>query len=399
MEVYADRLAALNFEGRLGDIDIGIQEAKAEFQRLIQLGLDELHARRRLLLERERDLMVFKEDNKLRRAAHFPNTPVKVLLIGLIFVLGMIETFGNTYFLAKGNELGIFGAYTEATIISALNLVGAMIFAHWCQNVVHANVMRRMVGYLAVLGYIAFMFGLNLLVAHYREVSGVFLENGGVEAIKRIRANPLGLQEFQSWTLLGMGCLFSIISFWDKLHLDDVYPGYGKRTRVLSADREEYIAEKEHHNQALGDHLNRAVDTLRATRHDLIRWRQDHTSMLESRGRIIEAFDAQMVHLERAGNSLLTVYRETNRKARGGKAPKRFKDPWEFTLPNVDRKLPATALDSETMDRLITQSDGKLAAGVTALHEEHNSGLQRYRALDDLVADEQTVEAPNGEAT
>jgi hypothetical protein len=398
LEVYGDRLAALNFEGRLGDIDIGILEAKAEFKRIIQLGIDELHARRRLLLHREKDLEVFREDNNLRRAADYPRLHIKVFLIGLIFVLGFIETAGNTTFLAKGNELGIYGAYTEAFFISVLNLGGTMIFAHWCRNVVHVNIQRRFVGYIAVVGYLACMLSLNLVVAHYREVSGVFLENGGLEAIRRFKIDPFRLAEIESWLLFGMGCLFSIISFWDKLHLDDVYLGYGKRTRSLEEDREEYIAEKEHHTNVLSDHLSEAVEILRATKNDLMRWRQEHSSMLETRKRLIDSFDEQIDHLERSGNILLTVYREANRKARGGKAPKRFKDSWKMTRPHIDREFPATALDRDTMDRLIEKSEGKLEAGITALHDEHNIGLQKFRDLDDLVEDEQLSKAKNGEA-
>jgi len=398
LEVYTDRLSALNFEGRLSDIDIGIQEAKAEFKRIVQLGMDELHARRRSLLHREKDLEVFREENGLRRAAHYPNLSKRIFLIGLVALLGLIETIGNTTFLAKGNELGILGAYTEAIVISGLNLIGAMILAQWCRNIVHVSSQRKLIGYLAAPGYLVFMLGLNLLVAHYREASGVFLENGGMEAIIRLKTDPLGLADFKSWILFGMGCLFSIISFWDALQLNDVYPGYGKRTQVLEADREEYIAEREHHSSELSNHLSDAVETLRNTKNDLTRWRQEHTSILESRKRLMEAFDEQMPRIERAGNTLLTIYREINRKARGGKAPKRFKEPWKMTYPNFDRELPSSALNMETMDRLIKQSEGKLEVGVSVLNEEYDTGLQKFRGLDELVDDEQLGGASNGKA-
>jgi hypothetical protein len=388
LEVYTDRLSALNFEGRLSDIDIGIQEARAEFQRIVQLGMDELHARRRSLLHREQDLDLFRKENKLQRAADYPGINKKVFLWGLIAVLGLIETMGNTAFLAKGNELGLLGAYTEAIVISGLNLVGAMIIAQWSRNVIHVSFFRKLIGILSCVGYLAFMIGLNLLVAHYREVSGVFLENGGFEAISRIKSDPFGLADFKSWILFGMGCLFSIISFWDSLNLNDIYPGYGRRTQILEEDRGEYIEEKEHHIAVLTNHLSMSVEVLRDTKNDLTKWRQEHTTILESRKRIMEAFDEQMRHLERAGNTLLTVYREVNRKARGGKSPKRFKESWKLSVPNIDREIPPSALNMKTMDRLVKESGGKLESGVSVLNEEFDAGLQKFRSLDDLVADE-----------
>jgi hypothetical protein len=395
LEVYADRLAALNFEGRLGDLDIAIHEAKAEFKRIFELGLDELHARRRSLLRRESDLNVFREENKLRRSAQYPSFQKKVFLIGLIVVLGLVETIGNTTFLAKGNELGLLGAYTEAVVISGLNLVGAVIFALLCRNIGHIRIKRKIIGYLSAIGYFVAVIALNLLVAHYRDASGVFLENGGIEALARFQADPIGLVDIKSWILFGMGCLFSVITFWDTFHLEDLYPGYGKLTRVLDDDREEYLAEKEHHIYELGHHLSDVVETLRDTKHELVRWRQDHSLVLEYRRRVIEGFDEQLTHLERAGNLLLTVYRENNRKARGGKGPKRFKEPWKMASPHVDREIPATALDTVTMDRMVSEADGKLDVGISQLNDEHNTGLQKFRSLDELVDDDQLDEAVN----
>lgn len=399
LEVYAERLAALNFEGRLGDIDIGIQEAKAEFLQIIQLGLDQLHALRRSLLHREKDLEHFREDNKLRRAADYPSLPKKIFLIGIIAVIGLIETFGNTAFLAKGNELGILGAYTEALVISALNIGGAIIFAQWSRNIVHNSTKRVFIGYLAAVSYLVFMLGLNILVAHYREVSGIFIENGGIEAINRLKADLLGLVDFQSWILLGMGCLFSIVSFWDALKFDDIYPGYGKKTRILEVDRHKYIDEKEFHISELAQHLKDTVEGLRSTKYDLIKWRQEHTSIMESRKRLLEAFDEQMTHLQHAADTLLTSYRETNRKARGGVAPGRFKKPWKMTIPQVDRAIPASALNVETMNHLIAQLSGKLEAGMSSLHDQHNIGLQNFRGLDDLVEDEKLGKDKNDKSS
>jgi hypothetical protein len=87
---------------------------------------------------------------------------------------------------------------------------------------------RKIIGFLSLLGWLAFATIFNLLVAHYREAAGVFLEGGGAIALQALKTDPLGLAEFQSWVLFGIGALFAFIALIDSLSMDDPYPFYGK---------------------------------------------------------------------------------------------------------------------------------------------------------------------------
>ena len=397
LEIYADRLASLNFEGQLSDIPIGLRNALSEFHAIIRNGLNDLHPKRRGLLERERDLKYFQTDNGLKRRSYYPSSAKRVFLIGIIFVVGLLETIGNTSFLAKGNQLGIIGAYSEALVISILNLGAAFGFGRIATNLVHKSIFRKLIGSLASLTALTVCIVLNLAVAHYREVSGTVLDAGGRAAIAALAENPIGLNEFQSWILFGMGALFAVISFVDGLKFDDPYPGYGHRSRIVDEARREYLTEVEHYTDEMRDARDSAVEILRETKNDLAYWRKEHTAILESRKRLIESFNEHMSHLERAGNSLLSDYRDANRQAREGKAPARFKNPWTMSRPNLDYELPVSILTPERMDELISTAALKLEQGVTDLYNAHDEGLKSFDALNDMVPDDVSLTMPGPE--
>lgn len=389
LDTYAERLSSLNFEGRLIDIELEVQNSISELKRAIQTGLNHLHPSRRELLHREKDLEIFREENNLRRAAHFPTASMKFLQFSFIVLLWLIETVGNTSFLANTNEFGVIGAYSEAMIISTLNLGGAYLLAKLCTNIIHVSFSRKLIGLTFILFYLSFLIFLNLLVAHYREASGLFLDTGGFEAISRMKENLLGLDEFKSWLLFSMGCLFSLLSFWDTLKLEDPYPGYGRITRILDSTREDYISEVDYHLDELGDNFEEAVGELKTIKNDLVKWRQEHNSIVESRNRLLIAFDEQLSHLERAGNSLLSFYRDTNRKSRGGKGPKRFKELWKMDSKPQQFDGFVTLTNIERMDTLVQNANEGLAVGVQELREVYDNGRNEFKSLDSLVEDEQ----------
>lgn len=388
LEVYNDRISLLNLDSKQNELKLEVERSLAEYEGIIERGLDNLHAKRRRLLIRENDLKQFQDENKLIRSAIYPTFPKKVFLIGLIALLLLVETFGNTAFLAKGNELGILGAITEAVVISALNLIGAMLFAQWVKNSVHVKLRRQLIGYIGFAIYILYFITLNLAVAHYREVSGVLMESGGIEAINRMHSDPTGLTEFQSWMLLGMGCIFSIISFWDSLQLDDIYPGYGKRTRILDEDREYYIAEKEEHINQLEEHLDITMSKLTGLVSDMKGMKGELFSIVDSRSVLIESFKNILVGLERTGNSLLSIYREANRKARNGRAPRRFNENWNMEIPNISNKSSSISQLQQSIEKIIEEADLEVNIGLEELKKKHKEGIDKFRALDDLVRDE-----------
>lgn len=387
LDIFSERLAVLNFEGRIGDIDLGVKEAISRLGTIVETGLDHMHSLRRDFLQRERDLETFQRKNRLDRGVLYPTIGHKVLCWGILAVLFVIETVGNSYFLAKGNELGILGAYTEALAITAVNLgFPFLIAASFSRNFLHVHFGRKLFGLLSFFTFLAVATALNVGVAHYREVSGSLVAEGGAAVIARILVDPFGLAEFQSWVLFGLGIILSLLAFLDALKLDDIYPGYGAQARKLAEVRHFYIDRKTASIDDLTDELEEAVDALKQAKRELGRWRREHLSILEARKRLFEAFDIQLDHLERVVNMILSEYREANRRSRPDKkSPKRFGTAWQIDRPMIDRSPPETAMATQQLNDLINDSECRLEQGVDSLYAEFKEAMTKFSRLDHLV--------------
>ena len=72
----------------------------------------------------------FKEKNKLSRDASYPDS--KLMSYFILLALLMIESFINGTLFASGSSQGIFGGWSIAVLISAVNVIfGFMVGAFW----------------------------------------------------------------------------------------------------------------------------------------------------------------------------------------------------------------------------------------------------------------------------
>ena len=331
---------------------------------------EDLRSRQRDLWEAEKALTTFQEENIINREAHERSHAQRVFSIGTIAVLFLIETLGNAVFLAKGNELGLFGAYTEAILISFVNLGIAFLLGRLATNYVCVRWSRKSVGILVAIAFVVFAFFFNLMVAHYREITGTVLDEGGQLAISAFRENPIGLRDFQSWMLFFMGFLFAIISFIDGIMWNDPYPGYSKVFFDYRDQDEEYKDMYDKYQENLKNISNEAVERLNRINQKLMGYEKERSSILTARKHVIEWYEDHLDHLEHAGNDLLMRYRELNRERRGGEAPYRFKEPWIMERSTIDRTLPEGLLTHEEIAEIISEATARVDDRVKELRKE-----------------------------
>ena len=387
MEVYAERLASLNFAGRISDLDLSIEASISSFKRLIKDGLDHLHALRRDLVENESSLRRFRERERREDPAVLRNQWTHAIQIMLIAVFGFIESISNAIFLAKGNEQGVLGAYTIAIGISFLNLGTSILFARFSTNLIHMNIFRKFIGLISLILFFIFSFGLNLSVAHFRDATDQLLEGGGLYAIQAMQENPFGLKDFSSWLLMGIGFLFAIFTFIDVFFFEDPYPRYSYVTKTARKSSENYAYASAQLTHRIGEYQVEAFEDLRATKDDLSSWRHHLGVILDHRARWIEAFQSQLDHLNRAGNSLLSIYREANKTARKGKPPARFKESWKMLRPSREDALPPNTMAGKEIDALIATAQMRLDSGMKEVSAIHDRALADFKGLDNLVPD------------
>src|ERR1700676_175834 len=188
VRTYKERLTGLDFEGRFGTIRQAAPAAVSEFRAEAAQGRDELPGLRRHLADLELERDDFRRRHNLTRAAHWASGGNLTVKVGVLLVLFVFEVFLNGFFLAKGSELGYLGGAAEAFTFALLNIgVSFLIAAVGVRELNHRNVLRKFLGLLALIAYVALAVSLNLALAHYREVAASLVADAGHEVLLRLQ--------------------------------------------------------------------------------------------------------------------------------------------------------------------------------------------------------------------
>ena len=396
IQVYDERMASLDFEGRFSVVRAASVEAVAEFKVESQQGQDRLHSLRRSLLELEKERDGFRRKHKIDRTAHYPTNAIKFLKIGFLALLFVVETAINGAFLAKGNELGLLGGTVEAFTFAALNIFAtALIGFFGIRWLYHRSFVANVFGLLCLLAFLAFSVTLNLALAHYREVSGTFFESAGSEIIRRLSVTPLGLTDIKSWLFFGIGILFSVFSVMDVISIDDHYPGYGSLDRRLMNAQAFYIDWKEHLRNRLRDIRDDATTALSDASRDLSIRRSESEIIIEQRSALVSRFRTHLTHLGRTCEKLLQEYRKANQGARSTPFPPHFKSPHDEIDTQSAEIMSKPADRLKNLDKAIDEAQTTLKEQIAAIHSAYEAASSEYQQLDTLVSeDTSTREAP-----
>jgi len=395
LETYASRLGALDFEGRFATIAHAAPAAVGEFKAEAVQGRDLLYQLRRTLVENEQERNAFRIRHRLVRAPRVSGGIATFLKVALLFFLFVVETYINGVFLAKGSELGLLGGVVEALVFAVLNLVVSFFIGLLGVRQINSRgLFRKLTGLVSILFWFAFAVGLNLALAHYREISGVIYEDAGAQVLKRLMTAPAGLVDIKSWLFFSLGFVFAVAALIDGIFFTDPCPGYAElQKRVLRA-HDDYIG----HKFALIDELKSiredAILQMEESQRDLGKRRGEHDSILEARSRLLALFDQHQEQLQRTANALLANYRSANRQARYSVAPARFDQPWIMERIRVDADLSPSLVRNELDDEIKAMQD-LLKTEIIAIHRAFDDAIESYRQIDDLVPEEPYAHATN----
>lgn len=392
LHTYAERLGNLHFEQFFFAIKEAAGACISDFRASVSQGVDVLHDKRKRLLDHESELEHFKKEHELNRAPRIHSNIVELLKISILIFILLVETVFNSSFLAKGSELGLIGGLTEAFGFAFLNIFSAFIIAFYgARNLFHRSVMRKIIGILSLPLYVAIALSISLSLAHYREVSSAFSEAAGRAVLARMSSHPFALEEINSWVLLGISLACSLVAFIEACLWTDPYPGYGDIERRLRAARADYVENRELLIQDLSDIRDQYRDEIKEISAAMSVKRGEYDSILAARSRLLKLFQQDQAQLERAGNALLTTYREANTRARTVAAPKRFGKgmAMEKIVPTVQEP----AQDRAEIVRLVAEAQTLLAGQLEELHAEYGRAIGTYRQLDELLPENARVAA------
>ena len=383
-QTFSDRLRNLDFEGQFGLIRQANYTSLSDFKAEVTVGQDELHGLRRNLKVAEDELDNFKSRHGLRRAAKVTGSAHTFFKVAFIVLLLFVETALNGSFLAKGSEQGMLGGVMEAFTFAILNIVSAVFLALLgVRFLVHRSWFFKLLGLVALAAYLVLAAVINLALAHFRELSATAFTDVGRMVMPRLWSEPFALSDLNSWTLFGLGIIFSLAAFIDGCIMTDPYPGFaGAQKRVTDA-RDDYIDRKNDLIEKLKDIRNDHNEKVEAIIRDLSQRRSEHQAIISHRTRSVGLFVEHQNQLERSANALLTVYREANRQTRTEPEPKYFS-----TAYKMDRLSPTQHSPEEWNDRDLTEriktAQAELSEQMKKIGDEFEAAVDRYRQLDNL---------------
>jgi len=381
LRTHDERLAGLDIAGRLSGIELAAPACVADIHAEVAIGKDQLHELRRGLVGHERDLAGFRQDHKLKRMALAHSPAVMFLKWAFIALLWAVESVLNGNFLAHASELGIVGGVTEAVGFATLNVGGAVLFSTiGARQLNRRSTFRVFIGAVSIAAWITFTVLLNLALAHYREVAGTLVDQGGQQVMRRLAEAPLTLSDIQSWVLFGIGIFFAIAAFIDGLFLFDPYPGYGAVQKRVNRAHKTYRTRKAALINLLRDICDAYREDIDELSHDIAVRRTEYDAIIKHRGRMVQLFDANQTQLERAGKALFAkCHRAKGAPASGN----------SFSLDRIEVKAnPPNEAEREEIKEASKTAQKLLGEQNKLIHEEFNKAIVQYQQIDDFIPED-----------
>lgn len=383
MRVYSDRIRALSIEQRVTEISLATKEAIAEFRSRVHTGNDDLYTLARAVHETEKEVADFKDEHGLRRTPHLPES--HILHFGVIAFMLVVEGALNGNFLAQGLSGGVIAGVLSALVIALLNIGFGFLLGYYSRNLCHKNSAFKLSGIASIISQVAFVLLFNLFVAHYRDALATSDPEGAVRvAVVLFKENPLGLQDFNSWILAGMGILFSWFAFIDGFKWDDPYPGYGATSRKNQKAHDYYNVAKQDLIEELADIKDVTSRAMALALDDMTKRKREYFDVIENQKRLCGAFNEYVDHVEAIQNHLLAIYRDANNMTREKPAPKYFsKNPKIQRPSNIKPDEPPYT--SQQINALMKKADQAISRSADQLNEEHESAFLGFKDVNSIV--------------
>ena len=325
---------------------------------------------------RDEEYLAFRRKHRLERLPKIVSGYERLFRGVVIAIFVILESILNGLFFAEGSEAGLVGGVVQAFTLSLLNIGAAVLFAiYGLRLLIYRNFAVRLVGVAALAAYVAWLLGLNLAIAHFRDQ---FIASAGdVSAIvlwEHLRTAPFALAQAQSWLLAFLGVGFSLSALISASGLDDRYLFYGEIGRAREEAFRRFNEEKTIALEGFMQRRDEAVEQMTQVIAALRRQEFDKRLAVQGRNRLHRDFLAYLDHLAAAHQRLVTQYREANERARSTPPPVYFREP-PARLPCLQEPPPlATVPDMD--------EDAREAAVERMRHfiKEVNSEMSKYGA-------------------
>lgn len=283
------------------------------------------------LAESERELQEFQKENKITRPPRDPES--KLWKFGVVALAFLGEGILNAYFFALGSPLGILGGVLQALLFAGIDAIVVVSLGVVVARFESRRILHKLEAFTCFCAFIAWMVSYNLFVSHYREAAQQNPENAQQAAFDAMLTNHFTLEQPDSYLLLVIGAIISIVGVWTGYYWRDPIPGYEKIGSLHKQAKNSFRRLHRIYLQEIRGAREKALDGIsaaasRSRSHldmmgDLIR-RKEH---------LIRNFQKYRKLAEEICNALIRIYQDANEKARKTPAPAYFNTKTEISSP------------------------------------------------------------------
>ena len=332
-----DKIAGLN--NRISKIDINpdfqnIENLPEKIKKQAANLINEFGSRLITVKEARDQLSLdFKEFQSTNNLSSLPDYPEsKFLSITILVAIVFIESVGNGYFFAKGNEFGFLGGYTQALIVASANVAFAFFWGYLAIPQINSvNKTKKYLGIISIPTYLLIAISFNLFVAHYRDELSLSFEGANFRAISAFLETPFFLKDFDSFILFFIGLIISVIALMDGYKFDDKYPGYGRIYRRYKEAERKYHLCCSNIVKSLHKLKTQSLEELDDLSEN---YKKDYNHLniqLSTKNKLIDLYEQHYQHLEGVCDVVLKHYQHANSSSRKTPAPKYFDE--NFSMP------------------------------------------------------------------
>jgi hypothetical protein len=306
---------------------------------------------------RDSEYRSFRSKHRLERLPKIVSPRERFFRGTIIAIFIVLESVLNGLFFAEGSEAGLIGGFVQAVVLSILNIGAAILFAiYGLRLLIYRKLTVKAVGLVVLLLYVGWLFGLNLLIAHFRDAFIATAGNVSAPLLwQNLIAAPLVLSDAQSWLLAFLGVGFSLSALISASGLDDRYLFYGDIGRAREEAFARFNNEKTIALEGFMTRRDEAVDQMTQVIGALRRQEYDKRLAIDGRNRLHRDLCAYFDHLAAAHQRLVTMYREANEEARSVAVPNYFREsprrlafleaPPLATIPELDTDAREAAVE------------------------------------------------------
>jgi len=373
-------------------IEAAGENALADFGVQVTDELNYLQAPRNEFREREAEFERFRRINSLYRLPIDVPRARRVIGYLLLVLFVLVESILNGVFFAVGSEGGLIGGVVQALGLSLVNIAPAVLYAIFGFPLLHHRLLLvKLTGILATAAYIAWALGVNLVIAHFRDL---YVVSAGridmVELWANLSLAPFRLQDPNSWLLALLGVGLSVVAAIDTAGLAEPYPRFGAIGRRRDLAGQAYVHAKNACLTGLQTTRDGAVADMTTVLNAMNNAEYELTLAVSGRTNLHRNFRAYVDHLADAHARLVRQYRETNTKARTEPAPPRF-----ASAPQRPEYLNIGAL--EEMPELARDERAKVLERmeffIKAVNAKYEEAVQRFQDMSEVSGPREPLRA------